>query len=494
MRVALIGDIHANLPALEAVLADAHRRGVDAVWNCGDLTGYGPQPDEVISRLRRENAVSIAGNYDLKVLAAGRGERPKAKTREKRLAIRWAWRHLSPSARGYLAGLAEEERFEVEGRRILLTHGSPADHEEYVDGRTSLRRLAELAAIAGADVVISGHSHRPSCREHCGVTFVNTGSVGRPDDGDPRAAYAILEVKPRLFRVTHHRVRYDIRRAVAEIRRRQLPELYAQMLLRGASLDRLLGRSDDYPQPFDAAAAGGDTRLEAVLALARACDYEVEHSHQVTRLALALFNQTQPVHRLGPQERFRLQCAALLHDIGYVQGTKGHHKRALEIILSSDLLPFGRRDRLIIGSVARYHRKAAPSSRHKHFAQLAGEDRRRVRVLAAILSLVDSLDSSHRSLVHDLSCTLTARRATVRCVVYGLYEEMRQRVFEKGSLFEKVFDRKLALEWEHKNGGRLPAGWWQSDAGPTVGVRGVPTGRVDEKAEVPLQGKEIATR
>jgi putative phosphoesterase len=459
MKIALLGDIHANLAALEAVLADAHRRNVDAVWNVGDLVGNGPQPDEVIKRLRRENVVSIAGNYDVKVLAVGQGKPPKAKAPEKRLAFYWAWEHLSNSSRKYLQGLAEEARFELEGRKILLTHGSPADREEYIGERTSEKRLSELAQIAGADIIISGHKHRPAQREYSGYLFVNTGSVGRPDDGDPRAAYAILDIKPRRFSVTPHRVRYNVRKTVAEIRRQQLPELFAQMLIKGESLDKLQGGyANGDRQPFDAAAGGGDQRLEAVLELARASDYEVEHTHQVTRLALMLYNETQAFHRLGPQERFYLQCAGLLHDIGYVAGSKCHHKQALEIILSSDMLPFKRRERLIIGSIARYHRKALPSTRHKHFAELSREDREKVRVLAGILSLVDSLDSSHRSLVHSLTCTFTPRKAILHCVVLGLYEEWRQRVFEKGLLFEQVFNRKLVLEWEHKvRPGTVPA-------------------------------------
>jgi putative phosphoesterase len=475
VKVALLGDIHANLAALEAVLADAHRRNVDAVWNVGDLVGYGPQPDEVIKRLRRENAVSIAGNYDVKVLAVGQGKPPKAKAPEKRLAFYWAWEHLSRSSRRYLEGLAEEARFELEGRKILLTHGSPADREEYIGERTSEKRLGELAQIAGADIIISGHKHRPAQREYGGYLFVNTGSVGRPDDGDPRAAYAILDIKPRRFSVTPYRVRYDVRKTVAEIRRQKLPELFAQMLLKGASLDQLQpGFRSDERQPFDAAAGGGDRRLEAVLELARASDYEVEHTHQVTRLALMLFNETQAFHRLGPQERFYLQCAGLLHDIGYVAGSKSHHKQALRIILTSDMLPFRRRQRLIIGSIARYHRKALPSTRHKHFAELNRADQHRVRVLAAILSLVDSLDSSHRSLVHSLTCTFTPRKAIIHCAVLGLYEEWRQRVFEKGLLFEQVFNRKLVLEWEHKVRPGAPPMQWHSETlenGPVLALR-----------------------
>jgi putative phosphoesterase len=422
------------------------------MWNLGDITGYGADPEGCVRRIRRENAVSIIGNYDLKVLQAGRsGRKVRASTPEKALAFRWAYAHLPKSSRKWLAALPEELRFEIEGRRILLTHGSPADSEEHITEATSATRLNELADISSADIIVSGHAHRPLLHQHERVLFVNTGSVGRPDDGDPRASYAILELTPKRVRVTHHRVKYDVRRAVARIRKHGLPEIFAQMIVKGASLDRL-SRQEPGPEdrpPFDAADGGGDLRLEAVRNLARTCDYEVEHTNQVTRLALMLFNELQFVHRLGPGERFRLHCSGLLHDIGYVMGTKSHHKKALKIILKSDELPFTRRQRLVIGSIARYHRKAMPSTRHGHFARLDKADRVRVRVLAGILSLADALDSSHRSLVHDLRCTVTDRQIVVHCVVYGIYEEMRQRVLEKGFLFETVFKRKLAVHWEH---------------------------------------------
>jgi putative phosphoesterase len=453
VKIALLGDIHGNRHALEAVLHDAHCHDVDAVWNLGDSVGYGAAPEEVVKRLRRENAVSIVGNYDEKVLRVGEGrKRRKDCPPEQALAFRWAYGHLSSSSRRWLDSLPEELRFEVEGRRILLTHGSPADPEEHITAATSARRLAELADIAGADIVITGHSHRPLVRQQNGVLFVNTGSVGRPDDGDPRACYAILELRNNRVKATHYRVRYPARQAAALVRRHGLPEIFAQMILKGISLDRLRQQRPDHETrpPFDAAAGGGDQRLEAVLSLARSCDYEVEHTLQVTRLALMLFNDLQFLHGLGPRDRFWLQCSGLLHDIGYVMGTKAHHKKACKIILETDVLPFSKRLRLIIGSIARYHRKAMPSLRHDHFARLDKPDRARVRMLAGILALADALDSSHRSLVHSLYCDVTPRQIAVHCVVYGMYEEMRQRVLEKGFLFENVFKRKLAIEWEHK--------------------------------------------
>ena len=128
----------------------------------------------------------------------------------------------------------------VKGHRILLTHGSPASNSEHLTPATPEERLRELAQTAKADVIICGHSHQPFARQVDGVWFINTGSVGRPDDGDPRACYAILEIESDKIQVQHYRVEYDVERAVAAIRERKLPELFAQMLLQGRNLDAVL--------------------------------------------------------------------------------------------------------------------------------------------------------------------------------------------------------------------------------------------------------------
>ena len=105
MKVALIGDVHANLPALEAVLEHAGRQGArDDVWNVGDFVGYGPFPDEVVKALRAEKTRSIIGNYDQKVLQVSRRKQewPKGKPPEKWLAFKWAWENLSRDSRDFL--------------------------------------------------------------------------------------------------------------------------------------------------------------------------------------------------------------------------------------------------------------------------------------------------------------------------------------------------------------------------------------------------------
>ncbi len=241
-RIALLGDVHANLPALEAVLAHAEGQGVEAVWNTGDFVGYGAFPDQVVRLLRRRGALSIVGNYDLKALKfrRKRDKWQRSKHPLKFHAFQWAFEQLSKKSRKYLRALPQETRLKVAGRHVLITHGSPASNEEPLTPNTPPTRLRQLARIAKADLIVCGHSHQPFARELDGVLFINTGSVGRPDDGDPRTGYAVLEPEPGRMQVQHYRLEYDIERAVAEIRAQGLPEAFAQMMLQGRSLDGVL--------------------------------------------------------------------------------------------------------------------------------------------------------------------------------------------------------------------------------------------------------------
>lgn len=239
MRIAVIADIHANLPALRAVLAHASRHKVGALWNLGDSVGYGAFPEEVVRVLRENNVLSIMGNYDLKVLDFERQTRNWGLLTdpEKCLALRWAYEQLSSDSRAYLRALSQQVRLRVKGHRVMLVHGSPASIEEGLDGETPKMRLRELAALVKDDIVLCAHSHRPFARRIRSVWFVNPGSVGRPDDGDSRASYAIVKLKRDLVEVKHYRVAYDVERAARAIRQHDLPEVFAQMILQGRNLD-----------------------------------------------------------------------------------------------------------------------------------------------------------------------------------------------------------------------------------------------------------------
>jgi putative phosphoesterase len=247
MKVALIGDIHANLPALEAVLAHSREQGIDGIWNVGDFVGYGAFPEEVVQlfrtaeELQNPQVLNIIGNYDLKVLQFAEKKKKwrKKKHPDKYLAFKWAYESLSKKSRKYLRFLSKEIRLKVKGKRILLTHASPASNQEPLTLETPQKRLEELAQMAEADIIICGHSHQPFVREVDGVWFINPGSVGRPDDGDPRASYAVLEIASDSIDVHHYRVEYDTERAAKAIRERELPEAFAEMVLQGRSLDEV---------------------------------------------------------------------------------------------------------------------------------------------------------------------------------------------------------------------------------------------------------------
>lgn len=454
MKVALIGDVHANLPALEAVLIDAHKRGAEAVWNVGDFVGYGAFPDEVVKLLQQEEALSILGNYDIKVLKVKKKkeEWKKKHVPEKWYAFNWAYDNLSESSREYLASLPAERRFEVEGKRVLLNHGTPDSNEEHLAPDTPDERLIELAGTADADIFICGHSHQPLARKVNGVWFINTGSIGRPGDGDPRACYAIMQIKPKFFQLRHYRVEYDVESAVAAIRERGLPEVFAQMVLQGRGLDAVLEKpaADQAEAAYEHVSISNeqDKIIEAALRLAESCGYEVGHTHQVTRLALRLFDELQPLHGLSAEGRFWLNVGGILHDIGLIKGPQSHHKTSLNTILNAKLLPLSNRERLIVGSIARYHRKALPRKKHSHFAALRPLERDMVSKLAAMLRVADGMDRTHRSLVQDLSCEVTPEQILVKCLVSGSAEAEREWGLRKGNLMEKVFKRSLAIEMQ----------------------------------------------
>jgi exopolyphosphatase/guanosine-5'-triphosphate,3'-diphosphate pyrophosphatase len=186
--------------------------------------------------------------------------------------------------------------------------------------------------------------------------------------------------------------------------------------------------------------------LEAVNGLAKTCESEYGHVNHVTRLTLRLFDELQSLHQLDQNDRFLLQCAAILHDIGWVEGWKNHHKTTLRIILETQLLPFNHHDRLVIGSIARYHRKALPNLSHDHYAALNPEDRKRVQVMASFLRLADGLDRTHRGKIKDLVCKYKKNSIQVSCVsAFPSMEELHGGM-EKSDLLSLIFDREIKIK------------------------------------------------
>jgi putative phosphoesterase len=232
MRLALFSDIHSNLPALEAVLADIASTGVDARYVLGDLVGYAPWPNEVLERLQAERIPTVMGNYD-----EGTGfdadECGCAYTNpiEKALgdaSFAWTKQHVNKTNKAWLRTLRREIRFEADGLRFLLVHGSPRRINEYLYEDKPDSTFARIAAEAEADLIVCGHTHRPCQKSVDGVWFVNDGSAGKPKDGDPRACWTFLDTAARS--VSFRRVDYDIERTAQAILSSDLPHEFVDQL------------------------------------------------------------------------------------------------------------------------------------------------------------------------------------------------------------------------------------------------------------------------
>jgi putative phosphoesterase len=230
MRIAIFSDIHGNVQALDAVLADIAAQEPDAVYCLGDLVGYGANPNEVTERIRREGFPTIIGNYDDGVGfdrdECGCAYREDAERARGQRSLEWTKARVTAENKAFLRTLKPEIRVDANGRRLLLVHGSPRKMNEYLFEDRPLSSFQRLAASSNADVIVFGHTHKPYVKEVDGVWFVNAGSVGKPKDGDRRACYLVLDpshASPAAFR----RVEYDVASAAAAIRATDLPHEFA---------------------------------------------------------------------------------------------------------------------------------------------------------------------------------------------------------------------------------------------------------------------------
>lgn len=173
--------------------------------------------------------------------------------------------------------------------------------------------------------------------------------------------------------------------------------------------------------------------------------YEVSHAQQVCKLALDLFDQLQPLHNLGGQEMCWLECAALLHDIGWVISEKKHHKHSLRLIVNADMPAFTDREKRIVANIARYHRRSLPSLSHAPFSLLSPEDQQVVRKLAAILRVADALDDSHEQRISKIECENLGGEYPFRAETDLPCEEELKALERKKDLFLQVFKQDFNL-------------------------------------------------
>ncbi len=234
MRIAVLSDVHGNKHALEAVLADIDNQNIDRVYCLGDLVGYGAFPNEVIELVRARGIPTVMGNYDEGV-GFDKDECGCAYTdpEMKRLgdvSLFWSRDHVTPENTAFLRSLHPQIRFEAEGQRFLLVHGSPRKINEYFYENRPDQSFQRLAESCEADVLVFGHTHLPYTKEIGAVLFVNDGSVGKPKDGDTRACYALLEARAEGVTASFRRVAYDVEAAAGAVRASELPARFAELL------------------------------------------------------------------------------------------------------------------------------------------------------------------------------------------------------------------------------------------------------------------------
>ena len=248
MRYALISDIHANLQALDAVLADIDRRGyITATYHLGDLVGYSTSPNEVVTRLRERAIAGVAGNYDSTVATDYKHCGCKSETPHQEalahVSFEYTRRTVTPGTKRFLGGLPSSLDLRplgghVAGPRLVLVHGTPALNTVYWTADRSddfCRKQAMSVGLKGGDVIAFGHTHKPWHRVVDGIHFINTGSVGRPKDGDWRAGYVLLTLGEGEAEVEIVRVEYDVEAAIAGVRAAGLPEEFSAFLLSGGA-------------------------------------------------------------------------------------------------------------------------------------------------------------------------------------------------------------------------------------------------------------------
>lgn len=256
MRIALFSDIHANLPALQACLADIESKQPDAIYCLGDLVGYNIWPNEVIAEIRKRGIPTIAGNYDLGIGRTSDECGCAYKTDEEKemgkVSISFTNSIMRADERNYLrtlpAHITAEYQLNDDKLFLVLVHGSPRKINEYLFEDRDEKSMARILENANADILCFGHTHKPYHRIlNTGTEeqpyyrhAINTGSVGKPKDKDPRGCYVMLTINETSrstaadsIGVEFIRFNYDVETAAKAIEDSPLPNGYADMLRRG---------------------------------------------------------------------------------------------------------------------------------------------------------------------------------------------------------------------------------------------------------------------
>ncbi len=237
--ITIFGDIHGNLPALEAVLADMDRRGLENRYCLGDLVGYGTFPNKVIEMIQERQIPTIMGNYDQGVGNnsddCGCAYKAEADRKRGEASIAWSNASTSDAHKVFLRSLAKQIPLQLGDLRVLLVHGSPRKINEYMYEDRPDGYFERIFEGVGVDVIVCGHTHLPYHKVlPGGQQVVNAGSVGKPKDNNRDACYVTLTATGGELAVEFIRVAYDVERAAGAVEAADgMPNEFAEMLREG---------------------------------------------------------------------------------------------------------------------------------------------------------------------------------------------------------------------------------------------------------------------
>ncbi|WP_291630447.1 metallophosphoesterase family protein [Clostridium sp.] len=220
MKIAAISDIHGNIYSLMKVLEDIDEQKVDLVVCLGDLVGYGPHPNEVIALIKRRDIPCIKGNYDASVVDGGFTF--IRDTSINSFSLPWAVEEVRASNKYYLSQLPTKLDYDINGVKVIFTHGSPYKINEYLfeDGENTKKVMEEISE----DVLICAHTHIPSYKKFGNKVFINVGSVGKPKIGRPNATYALIEIKEdKTIDIKFRELEYEYKRIVKDAQMLHFP-------------------------------------------------------------------------------------------------------------------------------------------------------------------------------------------------------------------------------------------------------------------------------
>lgn len=229
MKIAIISDIHSNLEALQGVLKDIERWKVDKTLCCGDIIGYGANPNEVVEIVKEKHIPCVLGNHDFSAVRLESLEKFNPYAQK---ALRWTHDHTKDENLGFLSQLPRMYKDKFDNAKVVLIHGSPIDELfDYVYPITSDEVLKSFLQKAKADILILGHTHIPFIRRIGVDLVINPGSVGQPRDGVLTASYTLIDTEVRSAGI--YRVNYDIDSAARKIVEAGLPRYLADRLFQG---------------------------------------------------------------------------------------------------------------------------------------------------------------------------------------------------------------------------------------------------------------------